>query len=136
MRPHRRQPTRLPRPWDSPGKNTGVGCQFLLQDCYFFYDWMYLFIYHYTVGPCWLSILTPNVFLININNSYIYYRLTINQDFPGGSVVKNSPTNAGDKSSSPGWGRSPAEEMATHSSILAWEIPWTEEPKGLQSMGS
>ena len=30
MRPHRRQPTRLPRPWDSPGKNTGVGCHFLL----------------------------------------------------------------------------------------------------------
>ena len=31
MRPHRRQPTRLPRPWDSPGKNTAVGCHFLLQ---------------------------------------------------------------------------------------------------------
>ena len=31
VRPHRRQPTRLPRPWDSPGKNTGVGCYFLLQ---------------------------------------------------------------------------------------------------------
>ena len=31
MRPQRRQPTRLPRPWDSPGKNTGVGCRFLLQ---------------------------------------------------------------------------------------------------------
>ena len=31
MRPHRRQPTRLCRPWDSPGKNTGVGCHFLLQ---------------------------------------------------------------------------------------------------------
>ena len=31
MRPHRRQPTRLPRPWDSPGKNTGVGCHCLLQ---------------------------------------------------------------------------------------------------------
>ena len=30
-RPHRRQPTRLPRPWDSPGKNSGVGCHFLLQ---------------------------------------------------------------------------------------------------------
>ena len=30
-RPHRQQPTRLPRPWDSPGKNTGVGCHFLLQ---------------------------------------------------------------------------------------------------------
>ena len=31
VRPHRRQPTRLPHPWDSPGKNTGVGCHFLLQ---------------------------------------------------------------------------------------------------------
>ena len=31
MRPQRRQPTRLPHPWDSPGKNTGVGCHFLLQ---------------------------------------------------------------------------------------------------------
>ena len=31
LRPHRWQPTRLPRPWDSPSKNTGVGCHFLLQ---------------------------------------------------------------------------------------------------------
>ena len=31
VRPHRRKPTRLPRLWDSPGKNTGVGCHFLLQ---------------------------------------------------------------------------------------------------------
>ena len=31
LRPHGQQPTRLPRPWDSPGKNTGVGCHFLLQ---------------------------------------------------------------------------------------------------------
>ena len=31
VRPQRRQPTRLPRPWDSPGKNTGVGCHFLFQ---------------------------------------------------------------------------------------------------------
>ena len=31
VRPHRRQPTRLPRPWDSPDKNTGVGCHFLFQ---------------------------------------------------------------------------------------------------------
>ena len=31
VRPHRRQPTRLPHPWDSPGKNTGVSCHFLLQ---------------------------------------------------------------------------------------------------------
>ena len=32
VQPHRRQSTRLPRLWDSPGKNTGVGCQFLLQE--------------------------------------------------------------------------------------------------------
>ena len=59
------------------------------------------------------------------------------QGFPGSSVVKNSPANAGDMGSIPGLGRFPLEEeMATPSSILAWEIPWTEEPGGLQSMGS
>ena len=36
----------------------------------------------------------------------------------------------------PGWGDPLEEEMATHSSILAWRIPWTEEPGGLQSTGS
>ena len=35
-----------------------------------------------------------------------------------------------------GWEDSPEEEMATHSSILAWRMPWTEEPGRLQSMGS
>ena len=35
-----------------------------------------------------------------------------------------------------GWDDSLEKEMVTHSSILAWEIPWTEEPGGLQSMGS
>ena len=39
-------------------------------------------------------------------------------------------------SSVPGMGRSLEEEMATHSSIFAWRIPWTEKPGGLQSMGS
>ena len=56
--------------------------------------------------------------------------------FPGGSVVKKSPANARDMGRIPGSGRSLEEEMATHSSILAWGIPWTEEPGGLQSMGS
>ena len=48
----------------------------------------------------------------------------------------NLPANAGDVGSIPGSGRSPGEGNATHSSILAWEIPWTKEPGGLQSMGS
>ena len=37
---------------------------------------------------------------------------------------------------SPGWGDPLEKEMTTHSSILPWEIPWTEEPIGLQAMGS
>ena len=56
--------------------------------------------------------------------------------FPGGSVLKSPPANAGDMGLIPGSGRSLEKEMATHSSILAWEIPWTEEPGRLQSMGS
>ena len=56
--------------------------------------------------------------------------------FPGGSVIKNPPANAGGLGLTPGLGRSLETEMATHSSILAWEIPWTEEPSGLQSLGS
>ena len=54
-----------------------------------------------------------------------------------GLVVKNPPVNAGDArdmGSIPEVGRSLEEEMATCSSILAWEIPGTEEPGGLQSM--
>ena len=56
--------------------------------------------------------------------------------FLGGSVVKNPPASAGDVGSIPGSGRSPEKEMASHSSILAWEVPWTEEPDGLQFMAS
>ena len=53
-------------------------------------------------------------------------------------LVKNLPANegdAGDMGSIPGLGRPLEKEMATHSSILAWEIPWRAEPGGLQSMG-
>ena len=61
------------------------------------------------------------------------------QGFPGGSVVKNPPAV---QEMSEKWVQSLGqedlleEEMATHPSILAWTIPWTEEPGGLQSMGS
>ena len=43
-------------------------------------------------------------------------------------MVKNLPASAGGVGLIPGSGRSPGEAMATHSSILAWEIPWKEEP--------
>ena len=52
-------------------------------------------------------------------------------------MVKNLPENAGDVGSILGWeGRSVEKEMTTHSSVFAWRIPWTEEPGGLESMGS
>ena len=54
-------------------------------------------------------------------------------------MVKNLPANArdaGGAGSVPGLGRSPGEGKAAHSSILAWRVPWAEEPGGLQSVGS
>ena len=53
--------------------------------------------------------------------------------FPTGSVVKNLPANAGDVGLFPRSGRFPEKEIAPHSCILAWEIPWTEEPGNIQS---
>ena len=61
------------------------------------------------------------------------------EGFSGGSVVKNPPSTqgaAGDAGLITGSGRSPGGGHATHSSVLAWRIPWTEEPGGLHSMGS
>ena len=56
--------------------------------------------------------------------------------FPDGLAVKNPPANAGDAGFDP-WVREDAleKEMATHSSVLAWEILWREEPSRLQSTG-
>ena len=61
---------------------------------------------------------------------------TLVRGFTSGSVVKNLPAMQETWVQSLG-GENPLEEgIATHSSILAWKIPWTEEPGGLQSMGS
>ena len=51
-------------------------------------------------------------------------------------LVKKLPANAGDMGLILGWEYPLEKEMATHYSILAWEIPWTEEPGGIQCMGS
>ena len=56
--------------------------------------------------------------------------------FPGSSDNKEPAHNPEDTIQFLGTRRSPEKGMATHSSILAWEIPWKEEPGGLQSMGS
>ena len=72
--------------------------------------------------------------LIRGLNTFLFKTMS----FPGGSVVKNPPANAEDSGSIPGLNflLPLEEEMAPHSSILARKIPWTEEPGGLQSMGS
>ena len=57
---------------------------------------------------------------------------------PRGSMVKNPPANAGDTGdlgSIPGQKNPLEKETAIHSNILAWRLPWTEEPGGLQCMG-
>ena len=54
---------------------------------------------------------------------------------PGGTVIKNSPSKARDAVQSLGWEDPLEEEVATHSSMLAWRIPWTEETGRLQSWG-
>ena len=65
--------------------------------------------------------------------------VSIEQEFPGGLAVKNPPAAPEMQEA---WVQSLSledlleQEMATHSRILAWEIPWTEEPGGLQSTGS
>ena len=105
---------RLLHPWDSPGKNTGVGCHFLLQETF------------------------PNQ---GLNPGLPHGRQTLYHLNPGGASgkkkekkKKNPPANVGDErdsGSTPGWEDPLEEGMATYSSILAWRIPRTEEPGGV-----
>ena len=69
--------------------------------------------------------MTYNICILNVDCLFSW-------DFPG--PLKNPSASAGDVQSL-GWEDPLEEEMATRSSILAWRIPWTEEPGGLPSMG-
>ena len=64
------------------------------------------------------------------------WRIPVEKGFPGTSDGKESACNVGDSGSVPGLTRSPGEGNGNRSSILAWRTPWTEEPGGLQSLGS
>ena len=77
---------------------------------------------------------------INSKERHVQYLLKFNKcsfcdGLPWWLSGKESYCNAGYINLIPGLGRSSGERMADHSSIPAWEIPWTEEPGGLQSMG-
>ena len=92
------------------------------------------------------GILTPELHLLKFisynlagsmpsyHNDVIFVKYYAKRGFPGDSVVKNSPANGGDPGSIPGLGRFLEEKTATHSSILARIILWTEEPGRLWSM--
>ena len=78
-----------------------------------------------------LPLLSP---FASFSSSYPFLQMI--NTFPDGSDSKESACNAEDPGSIPVSGNPLEKEMATHSSIVAWEIPWTEEPGGLQSKGS
>ena len=71
---------------------------------------------------------------VDINVLFLMFIYLAVLGFPGCSDGKESTCSAGDQGSIPGSRRSLEKGMATHSAILAWEIPWTEEPSGLQSI--
>ena len=119
LRPYGLQPTRLHRPWNSPGKNTGVVYHAFLQGifptqvsnasrmCPTLADWLF------TTSASW--------------------------DAPNGSVSKEFPAmqEIQEMQFQSLYLEDPLEEeRATHSNILGWKIPWTEESGGLQSKGS
>ena len=138
VRPHRRQPTRLPRPWDSPAKNTGVGCHFLLQ-CMKVKNESELLSHIRLLATPWIAahqappsmgfsrqeywsglpLPSPprNIEKDKRNRSQVEDQETYFETdyilhariFPGGSVVKNLPANARDTGSIPGLGRSLGE---------------------------
>ena len=69
----------------------------------------------------------------------LHFTIVLRLGFPGGSIVKNLPAMQELQEmqvQSLGWEDPLEKGLATHSSILAWRIPWIEEPGGLQSMGS
>ena len=121
VRPHRRQPTKLLCPWDSPGKNTGVGCHALLQVNF----------------PTQKS--NPNVLCLLHCRWVLHHWVTWKTAAQTSLVaqkVKHLSTMQETRIQSLGWEDPLEKEMAIHSSTIAWKIPWTEEPGGLQSMGS
>ena len=140
MRPHRWQPTRLLRPWDSPGKNTGVGCHFLLQcmkvksesevteSCPTLSDPMDCSPLGSSVhGIFQARVLEWGAIAFSVGHAGTHL-------FPASVALCLLQMRAEIRGHvQPHKGTE--EEIATHSSVLAWRIPGME-PGGLLSMGS
>ena len=127
--------------WDSPGKNTGVGCHSLLQGIFLNLNLLSPLLQAVSLlseppGKPKLSHSNLSFCLLMSTSSYFsWYTATILASLDG-SDGKETTCSAGDPGFNPWVGKIPLEEdMATHS-VLAWRIPWTEEPGGLHPMGS
>ena len=82
---------------------------------------------------------SKKLFRENFVHLYYLQQDAVTWGFPSGSAVKSLPASQEPQETwvpSLGWEDALGEGMATHSSILAWRIPWTTEPGGLQSIGS
>ena len=73
--------------------------------------------------------------MISVHASHFSEVGTVFWSFPGGSVVKNLPAMQEMQVQSLGREDPPEQEMATHSGVLAWEIPWAEEPDPITVQG-
>ena len=134
LRPHRRQPTRLPRAWDSPGKNTGVGCHFLLQcmkvksesevtqSCLTLSDPMDCSLPGFSIhGIFQARVLEWGAIAFSrdrLPTQYSWASLVA-------QLVKNLLGMWETWVRSLSWKDTLEKGSATHSSILAWRIPWT-----------
>ena len=148
MRPHRWQPTRLPHLWDSPGKNTGVGCHFLLQcmkvkseseaaqSCPTLSDPMDCSPLSSSHGffqaraPEWVAIA---FFFDCMDNNKLENSMDGGAYWAAVHGVAKSRTRLSIFTFTFRF-HSLEKETATHSSVLAWRIPETGEPAGLLSM--
>ena len=157
VRPHRQQPTRLPRPWDSPGKNTGVGCHFLLQcmkvesesevtqSCPTLCDPIDGSPPGSSVhGIFQARVLEWGAIAFSRYKSLVVYK-TLGKKMKISIEYLNIILIICSYNIVYIWSLVctgsiivvyPEKEMATHCSVLAWRIPGTGEPGGLSSMGS
>ena len=95
----------------------------------------YIYIYIYMADSLCCTAETDTAVQSNCTLLKKKKKLNRRMGFPGGSADKESTCNEGDQGSIPGLGRSPGKGNATHSSILAWRIPWTVQPMGSQRVG-
>ena len=140
LQPHRRQPTRLPRPWGSPGKNTGVGCHVLFQCMKVKSEIEVTQSCPTLIDPMDCSLPGSSVHGI-FQASVLEWGAIAFSGVQGSRSQKKPRFPDGFQGSVSGfedlYSLCPEKAVAAHSSALAWKesSTWTEGPGGLQSMG-